>query len=87
MPRKKKSDIPRFALTLTDTHTLMEGPDGKAYFSMTVGTETLAKLMKPTGKGASSDFESFLVHFQTQVDTLNGVYDSDSNEDSTNGIS
>jgi len=69
MSKKKKQDIPRFALTLVDTETML----GDRYLTVSIGADKLMDFVKsiPEAKRVNpgeTEFNAMLYFFQEQVD-------------------
>lgn len=76
MPKDINPDIPRFVLTLADTHTIVQGSQGEQYMSISVAADSLAHFNKYLPKEDRSpqyktELQKLFVYFQEQVDKAN----------------
>lgn len=67
----KKGDIPRFVLSLTDTHHTIEGPKGAQYFNVTVAVDDLVdfwmKSKDPDTGKMKAEIKRVFEHFGREV--------------------
>ena len=71
----EKNDIPRFVLSLTDTHTIVEGPEGDQYYSINIAADKLKDFNRLIPKAkrtntARTEWQALLEFFQEAVDDL-----------------
>lgn len=64
---------PRFVLSLTDTHTKINGPGGDMNLNIGIGADSLSDFTKPIPfkkrkNAGRSEVEAMLLWFQEQVD-------------------
>ena len=74
---KKDEKVPRIVLTLTDTQTLVPGPNGEQYYSVNVAAESLVdfnKLLEDQTEG-KTELERVFRFFQQAIDDLSDVKD------------
>jgi hypothetical protein len=76
----KKDKVPRIVLTLTDTQTLVPGPNGEQYYSVNVAAESLVEFNKllpeDDQKDGKTELERVFRFFQQAIDDLSAVKDT-----------
>lgn len=75
---KKGTTTPRFVLSITDTQTILDGPQGKQTLNIGIGADSLNDFMKfiPKSKRKEdnpgrTEFEAMMFWFAGQVNELN----------------
>lgn len=68
------SDVPRYVVSITDTKTIVPGPDGDQYYSVQAAADTTAQYFKPLPKKDQQDgkneIERMFKFFQEAIDKL-----------------